>query len=81
MKQALASLVLALCMSGCPHLPAPSGCAPRSSMCQDDRPFVCSGTQRWTPVGDTTCAEVGGVCCMTADGIHACVPQTACTGE
>lgn len=71
-----ASLVL---IAGC--LPPPAGCAPNATSCMNDRPYVCSGTARWTPVGDTACASVGAVCCMTAEAVHACVPQSACTGE
>lgn len=81
MKLILTSLALSVTLSGCPHLPAPSGCSPSTSTCIDDRPQVCSGTQRWSAVGDATCASLGAVCCMTADGVHACVPQSACTGE
>lgn len=62
-------------------LPPQDGCRPNTTTCMNDRPYVCSGTERWTPVGDVSCPEVGGVCCMTSDGVHACVPQAACTGE
>jgi len=81
MKRALVScgiLVATFLMAGCPSLPPVSGCAIRASTCMDDRPFICSGTGRWTPVGDATCQSVGGVCCMTADGVHACVTQPFC---
>lgn len=81
MKTLLASVGMVLFLSGCPHLPPPSGCAPSTSSCIEDRPYVCSGSQRWTPVGDTTCTSVGAVCCWTAEGIHACVPADACVAE
>jgi hypothetical protein len=45
-----------------PQLPPVAGCTPGASRCHDDRPEVCSGSQRWEPAGDDTCAAVGGVC-------------------
>lgn len=81
MKNILVALLAITVLTSCPQLPAPSGCEPRASSCQNDRPYVCSGTQRWTAVGDTTCAAVDAVCCMTRAGTHACVPQSACIGE
>lgn len=48
-------------------LPPVAGCTPGASRCSADRPEVCSGTQRWEPVGDETCAAVGGVC-VVGDG-------------
>lgn len=81
MKNVFPALLASTLLSSCPSMPTPSGCEPRTSSCQEDRPYVCSGTQRWTPVGDTTCAAVGAVCCATADAVHACVPQSACVGE
>lgn len=81
MKRILTALLASAFLSGCPQLPPVSGCTPRTSSCRDDRPYICSGTQRWTAVGDTTCASVGAVCCMTADAVHACALQSACTGE
>lgn len=76
-------ILVAMTLAGCPKLPPPDGCTPRSSTCLADRPYVCSASQRWTPVGDTTCAEAGGVCCATTDArgeIHACVLASACEG-
>lgn len=70
---------LFLLCSSC--LPPQDGCRPNTTTCMNDRPYVCSGTGRWTPVGDTACADVEAVCCRTSDEVHACVPQAACVGE
>lgn len=48
-------------------LPPVAGCTPGASRCSADRPEVCSATQRWEPVGDESCAAVGGVC-VVGDG-------------
>lgn len=61
-----------LALQGCPRLPPVSGCDPGTHRCADDRPEVCSATRRWHPVGDLTCAAVGGVC---VNGLSAhCAP-------
>lgn len=57
-----------------------ASCTLGATMCQGDRPYVCADGY-WRPVGDTQCAPVGGVCCMTASHVHACVRQTSCVGE
>lgn len=59
--------------SGCPRLPAPSGCTPRSYRCVADHPEVCSASQRWTRIGDLPCADVGAVC-VVLDGLARCQP-------
>ena len=51
-------------------LPPVAGCTPGTSRCSDDRPQVCSATQRWEPVGDEACAAVGGVCLVRDGGAH-----------
>ena len=51
----------ALCV-GCPRNPPVSGCQPEAQTCINDRPHVCSASQRWHVAGDRTCAQVGGVC-------------------
>lgn len=73
----LAALALVACavLQGCPRLPPVSGCEPGTQRCEGDRPEVCSATGRWHPVGDLSCAAVGGRCavglsahCVPADG-------------
>lgn len=56
-----AILAGALCV-GCPRNPPVSGCQPEAQTCINDRPHVCSASQRWHVAGDRTCAQVGGVC-------------------
>ena len=67
LRAALAGLLLlvalgALSLRCHPQLPPVAGCTPGASRCHADRPEVCSGSQRWEPAGDDTCAAVGGVC-------------------
>ena len=61
----LAGLALDACH---PRLPPVSGCTPRVFDCRDGRPVVCSGSQRWQPIGDVPCAAVGGVCVVRDGG-------------
>ena len=70
---ALAMLaVFALPLVAChPRLPPVSGCTPAAQSCRDDRPYVCSASQRLEPAGDRTCASVGGVC-VVSDGVAHC---------
>ena len=56
-----AILAGALCV-GCPRNPPVSGCQPEAQTCINDRPHVCSASQRWHVAGDLSCAQVGGVC-------------------
>jgi hypothetical protein len=79
-------LGLAACLSGCP-MPAPDGCAPRSTRCSPRGvPEVCSMTQRWThgPVAKP-CSELGSSCCRAlspyGNEVFACVPSSACLPE
>lgn len=66
--------IVALTMQCNPRLPPVSGCAPRAMSCRDGAPFVCSGSQRWEPAGDTTCASVGGACEVSDAGVALCAP-------
>ena len=63
--------VLVAALVGChPRLPPVSGCTPTVQSCRDDRPHVCSASQRLEPAGDRTCASVGGVCVVTGGVAH-----------
>ena len=66
----LAVLVAAL-VACHPRLPPVSGCTPAVQSCRDDRPHICSASQRWEPAGDRPCASVGGVC-VVSDGVAHC---------
>lgn len=55
-------LPLGVALSGCPRNPPVSGCQPEAQTCINDRPSVCSASQRWHVAGDRSCASVGGVC-------------------
>lgn len=68
-------LPLVFALAACrPNLPPVAGCVPGASSCQGDRPAVCSASQRWQPVGDVSCAAVGGEC--VTDGVAAhCAPR------
>jgi hypothetical protein len=71
---ALLALAVIAGLDGChPRLPPVSGCTPAAQSCRDDRPQVCSASQRWEPAGDRTCASVGGVCVVTG-GVAHCAP-------
>ena len=67
-----AILAGALCV-GCPRNPPVSGCQPEAQTCINDRPHVCSASQRWHVAGDRTCAQVGGVCTVLGGRAH-CAP-------
>ena len=57
-----AALAGAVGLAACPRLPEQSDCTPGAQRCAGDQPQVCSGSSRWTPVGDISCHEVGAVC-------------------
>ena len=67
-----AILAGALCV-GCPRNPPVSGCQPEAQTCINDRPHVCSASQRWHVAGDRTCAQVGGVCTVLGGRAY-CAP-------
>jgi hypothetical protein len=55
-----------------------NACTNGSTTCMNGRPYACGGGA-WRPVGDVTCAAVGGVCCLDAvSQVHACVAQDRC---
>lgn len=56
-----AILAGALCV-GCPRNPPVSGCQPEAQTCINDRPHVCSASQRWHVAGNLRCSAIGGVC-------------------
>lgn len=66
---------------GCPRLPPVSGCTPRTQDCRGGRPFVCSVTQRWEPVGSLSCADVGAVCRVNIEGVAFCGHPLPDAGE
>jgi hypothetical protein len=49
-------------LAACPRLPEQSDCTPGAQRCAGEQPQVCSGSSRWTPIGDISCREVGAVC-------------------
>lgn len=55
-------LPLGVGLYGCPRNPPVSGCQPEAQTCINDRPHVCSASQRWHVAGDRTCSSIGGVC-------------------
>ena len=67
--------VVGVVATGCPRLPPVSGCNPMAQACINDRPHVCSASQRWQPAGDLACGAVGGVCAV-ANGRAYCAPLT-----
>lgn len=64
--------VLLVSAAGCPRLPPVSGCTVGSMSCENDRPRVCSASQRWQPAGDRPCSYVGGVCVVDGAGTARC---------
>lgn len=72
----LMAVVMAALGIGCgPRLPPVSGCNPMAQACINDRPHVCSASQRWQPAGDLACSAVGGVCAV-ASGRAYCAAAT-----
>lgn len=67
-----AILAGALCV-GCPRNPPVSGCQPEAQTCINDRPHVCSASQRWHVAGDRTCSSIGGQCTVLGGRAH-CAP-------
>lgn len=76
---ALAVLMVAGGIGGCPRLPPVEGCVAGAQRCHAETPQVCSATGRWHPIGNTTCTAVGGVC---VEGLSAhCAPGCPAGGE
>ena len=67
-----AILAGALCV-GCPRNPPVSGCQPEAQTCINDRPHVCSASQRWHVAGDRTCNSIGGQCTVLGGRAY-CAP-------
>jgi len=67
-----AILAGALCV-GCPRNPPVSGCQPEAQTCINDRPHVCSASQRWHVAGDRTCSSIGGQCTVLGGRAY-CAP-------
>ena len=57
-----AALAGAVGLAACPRLPEQTDCAPGQQRCAGAQPQVCSGSSRWTPLGDISCSDVGAVC-------------------
>ena len=57
-----AAILAGALLAGCPRNPPVSGCQPEAQTCINDRPHVCSASQRWHVAGDRTCSSIGGVC-------------------
>lgn len=77
---AVVVLSIGVSLVGCPRLPPVSGCHPTDQRCAQDRPEVCSASQRWEPAADTACSSVGGVCVVGDAGVaHCALTPTAAT--
>lgn len=72
---ALAAFV-AIC-SGCPPWDRPACGSPRSFVCVNDQPHVCSPSGRLTPIGDTPCAANGAECAINDAGVAYCEVRDA----
>lgn len=57
-----AALAGAVGLAACPRLPEQTDCVPGQQRCAGEQPQVCSGSSRWTPLGDISCSDVGAVC-------------------
>lgn len=57
-----AALAGAVGLAACPRLPEQTDCVPGQQRCAGEQPQVCSGSSRWTPLGDISCGDVGAVC-------------------
>ena len=58
----IAAILAGALLAGCPRNPPVSGCQPEAQTCINDRPHVCSASQRWHVAGNLQCSAVGGVC-------------------
>lgn len=66
-------LILAVALCACPNLPPVAHCTPFVHSCVQNRPYVCSSSQRWEPSGDlASCDLVRGVCVVLPDGRAGC---------
>ena len=58
----IAAILAGALLAGCPRNPPVSGCQPEAQTCINDRPHVCSASQRWHVAGNLRCSAIGGVC-------------------
>ena len=58
----IAAILAGALLVGCPRNPPVSGCQPEAQTCINDRPHVCSASQRWHVAGNLRCSAIGGVC-------------------
>lgn len=73
-------LVIAACavaLEGCPPWDRPACGSPRSFVCVNDQPHVCSPSGRLTPIGDTPCATNGAECVIGDGGVAHCEVRDA----
>ena len=73
LRLALAVVVLGIVGAACCGCPRPRDCTPREQRCEGDTPVICNAESRsWRASGDpvVTCAEIGGVCVVTAGIAH-----------
>ena len=69
----IAAILAGALLAGCPRNPPVSGCQPEAQTCINDRPHVCSASQRWHVAGDRTCSSIGGVCTVLGGRAY-CAP-------
>ena len=58
----IAAILAGALLAGCPRNPPISGCQPEAQTCINNRPHVCSASQRWHVAGNLRCSAIGGVC-------------------
>ena len=66
----IAAILAGALLAGCPRNPPVSGCQPEAQTCINDRPHVCSASQRWHVAGNLQCSAVGGVCTVLGGRAH-----------
>ena len=71
----VAAILAGALLAGCPRNPPVSGCQPEAQTCINDRPHVCSASQRWHVAGNLLCSQVGGVCTVLGGRAY-CGPVT-----
>ena len=69
----IAAILAGALLAGCPRNPPVSGCQPEAQTCINDRPHVCSASQRWHVAGNLRCSAIGGVCTVLGGRAH-CAP-------
>ena len=66
----IAAILAGALLAGCPRNPPVSGCQPEAQTCINDRPHVCSASQRWHVAGNLRCSAIGGVCTVLGGRAH-----------